>query len=193
MDVYTEKTKDQTVHKILTFYSKLGQTQIMIIYWGMIMLPIILTFIASFFISNSPILIIFAIMLFSLSAIVYALFLLIEILNKDTGSERMLEIADAIREGSEGFFQTQYSTIFKLSIVFGIAIFSFYFGRTITPDEVIKNIIGPYTIAFLVVFSFFMGALCSALSGYTGMWVSVRANIRYMYLIQGCCSCNEML
>ena len=93
----------------------------------------------------------------------------------------MLEIADAIREGSEGFFATQYSTIFKLSIIFGIAIFLFYFGRTITPDEVIKNIIGPYTISFFIVISFFMGALCSAISGYTGMWVSVRANIRYIF------------
>jgi Na+/H+-translocating membrane pyrophosphatase len=100
-------------------------------------------------------------MLFSLNAIVYSLILLVDIFNKETGTERMMEIADAIREGSEGFFQTQYSTIFKLSIVFGIAIFMFYFGRTITPDDVIKNIIGPYTIAFFIVFSFFMGALFS--------------------------------
>ena len=182
MDVYSEKTKDQTVHKILNFYGKLSQRDILMLYWGAVLIPIILIIIASFFISNTPILIIFGIMLFSLIALFYSLILLIDILNKETGSDRMLEIADAIREGSEGFFATQYSTIFKLSLIFGVAIFLFYFGRTITPDEIIKNIIGPYTISFLIVISFFMGALCSAISGYTGMWVSVRANIRYINL-----------
>jgi K(+)-stimulated pyrophosphate-energized sodium pump len=101
-----------------------------------------------------------------------------DILNKDTGNERMIEIADAIREGSEGFFMTQYSTIFKLSLIFGITIFLFYLGRELTPDESLKSILGSTMISIFIVISFFMGALCSALSGYTGMWVSVRTNIR---------------
>jgi len=33
-------------------------------------------------------------------------------------------------------------------------------------------------MAFITMVSFLIGANCSALSGYAGIWVSVRANIR---------------
>jgi inorganic pyrophosphatase len=33
-------------------------------------------------------------------------------------------------------------------------------------------------MAFLTCISFLIGSLCSAISGYAGIWVSVRANIR---------------
>jgi Na+/H+-translocating membrane pyrophosphatase len=35
-----------------------------------------------------------------------------------------------------------------------------------------------FTLATLTTVSFLFGALCSAAAGYTGMWVSVRANVR---------------
>jgi Na+/H+-translocating membrane pyrophosphatase len=91
-----------------------------------------------------------------------------------------MEISDAIREGSEGFFMTQYGTIFKLSIVFGIAIFLFYIEREISPNDEFNKILGTKMTALIIVFSFFLGALCSGFSGYIGMWVSVRTNIRYI-------------
>jgi Na+/H+-translocating membrane pyrophosphatase len=178
MEVYTEKTKDQTVYKILNFYHRFSERDIAFFYYGLVIIPMITIFLASFIITTKIILVIFGVMLFSIVAMLYSLLVLVDILNKDTGNERMMEIADAIREGSEGFFSTQYTTIFKLSLLFGIVIFLFYLGRTITPDDIIKELIGTYMISIFIVFSFFMGALCSAISGYTGMWVSVRTNIR---------------
>ncbi len=178
MELNGEKTKDHIVYRILNFYNKLNETDIRNIKFSMIFVPILLLIILNLIIQTKTILIICAVNIFSVVALVYSIILLVDILSKETGNDRMIEIADAIREGSEGFFLTQYTTIFQLSIVFGIAIFLFYLGREVTPDEILKNILGNTMISIIIVLSFFIGALCSAISGYTGMWVSVRTNIR---------------
>lgn len=175
---YCDKTKDQTVHKILGFYGNFSERDIISIKIGMIIIPILMVFLMSYFIESKTILIMVAINIFSLLSLLYAVFILIDILKKDAGNERMIEIADAIKEGSEGFFVTQYSTIFKLSLIFGIGIFFFYLGREVTPDKTLTDMLGTTWISIFIVFSFFIGALCSGLSGYAGMWVSVRTNIR---------------
>lgn len=173
-----DKSKDITVYKILSIYHSLTERDWTLIKSGIVFIPIFILFALNFFINTKLILVIVGICLFSILALIYSCFILVEILNKETGNEKMVEIADAIREGAEGFFLTQYTTIFQLSIVFGIAIFLFYIGREITPDEDIKKVLGSTLMAVIIVFSFFMGALCSAFSGYIGMWVSVRTNIR---------------
>jgi len=178
MELNGEKTKDHIVYRILNFYNRFNESDIRNIKFAMIFAPILLLIILNLIIQTKTILIICAVNIFSIVALVYSILLLIDILSKETGNDKMLEIADAIREGSEGFFLTQYTTIFQLSIVFGIAIFLFYLGREVTPDEILKNILGNTVISIIIVISFFIGALCSAISGYTGMWVSVRTNIR---------------
>jgi Na+/H+-translocating membrane pyrophosphatase len=183
MDLNGEKTKDHVVYRILNFYNKFNEGEIKNLKYAMIFIPILLVIILNLVIQTRTILIICSVNIFSLVAIFYAILILIDILSKETGNDKMREIADAIREGSEGFFLTQYTTIFQLSIVFGIAIFLFYFGREVTPDEVLKNILGNTVISIIIVFSFFIGALCSAFSGYTGMWVSVRTNIRLIFVL----------
>ena len=41
----------------------------------------------------------------------------------------MREISESIREGSEGFFLSQYGTIFKLALVVAIGLFILYLNR----------------------------------------------------------------
>ena len=86
----------------------------------------------------------------------------------------MREISDAIREGAEAFLSRQYRTIAMLSVVAAAAIFGFYFV-----NRDVKNIaeMGDGTF-WKVTLSFVIGALCSAVAGYIGMFVSIRANIR---------------
>jgi K(+)-stimulated pyrophosphate-energized sodium pump len=84
----------------------------------------------------------------------------------DTGDEKMRRISDAIREGGEAFLRRQNTTIFVLAIVFAGLIYGFYTWRGMS-SEALK-----ITIAFLV------GATCSGLAGYIGMYVSLRSNIR---------------
>jgi K(+)-stimulated pyrophosphate-energized sodium pump len=61
----------------------------------------------------------------------------------------------------------QYSTIAMIAVALAIIL---YFGYRLSPFT------APY--ANKVVISFLIGATCSALSGQTGMWVSIRSNIR---------------
>ena len=97
-----------------------------------------------------------------------------QVLAADTGKPEMRAISDAIREGAEAFLSRQYRTIGLLSIVAAAAIFAFYFcnRHVANIEEMGEGTFWKVTISFLI------GALCSAIAGYIGMFVSIRANIR---------------
>jgi K(+)-stimulated pyrophosphate-energized sodium pump len=80
------------------------------------------------------------------------------IFRKDTGTPEMEAIGDAIREGAMAYLARQYKTIAVISVILGIVI-----------------AIG---IRWEVGAAFLLGAFFSALSGYIGMYVSVKTNIR---------------
>jgi len=110
----------------------------------------------------------------SVLSLVVAALLAKHVLAQDAGKPEMRAISEAIREGAEAFLSRQYKTIGLLSIVAAAAIFGFYFV-----NREVKNIaeMGQGT-AWKVTISFLTGALCSAIAGYIGMFVSIRANIR---------------
>ena len=114
----------------------------------------------------------------SLMFIAISLNMLGWILDKDIGPRSMQEIADTIKEGSEGFFITQYGTIFKLAFVISISLFFIYAMREPVPGSELNNYFSVTSMSFIMSFSFLLGAMCSAISGYAGIWVSVRANLR---------------
>src|SRR5215510_8209943 len=103
-----------------------------------------------------------------------AAFLARQVLAADTGKAEMRSISEPIREGAEAFLKRQYRTIGMLSLVAALVIFGFYVA-----NRDVKNIaeMGSGT-AFRITLSFLVGALCSAIAGYIGMFVSIRANIR---------------
>jgi K(+)-stimulated pyrophosphate-energized sodium pump len=89
------------------------------------------------------------------------------VLAADTGTAEMQAISNAIREGAEAFLARQYKTIGILAVVIAVIVFCGYNFSPRTHDVALKTV-----IAFLV------GAICSGLAGFTGMYVSIRANIR---------------
>jgi K(+)-stimulated pyrophosphate-energized sodium pump len=89
------------------------------------------------------------------------------VLRADTGTPRMRTISDAIREGAEAFLRRQYKTIAMLSIVLAVLIFV---GYRVSPRNA--------PLAVKTVVAFLIGAACSGFAGVTGMFVSIRANIR---------------
>eukprot|EP00940_MAST-03C_sp_MAST-3C-sp2_P002360 g2360.t1 len=97
------------------------------------------------------------------------------VLQEPTGDAKMQSIADAIREGSNSFFWRVYGTIFKLSAPMAFVIFFIYFVRSPTAEF---ESIGTFFMALFIAFSFLVGALCSSMAGYVGLWTSVRVNVR---------------
>jgi len=93
----------------------------------------------------------------------------------DRGDERMIEIADAIKEGSTSFFKRVYGTIGKLALPIAITLFVVYSTRASTVE---KEDVSHLTTAFIVALTFLLGAACSTAAGFIGLWVSVRVNVR---------------
>jgi len=140
-------------------------------------LLLLLTFGALFYIgvNTSPIIVfVFSVCTISL---LFSIYLTSWVLAKDEGPPEMSQISDAIRDGAEGFFRTQYGTISKMAILLSFVILGIYLFRNTTPQQEASGL-ERSTLAFITVISFLLGALCSGIAGYVGMWVSVRANVR---------------
>ncbi|GMH17542.1 hypothetical protein Nepgr_019383 [Nepenthes gracilis] len=125
--------------------------------------------------STSPIIVfVFSICIISF---LFSIYLAKWVLSKDEGPPEMAQISYAIRDGAEGFFRTQYGTISKMALLLALVILCIYFFRSTTPQQESSGI-GRTASAYITVVAFLLGALCSGVAGYVGMWVSVRANVR---------------
>ncbi len=114
----------------------------------------------------------------SLLSLVVAVFIARAVMAKDTGTPAMRAISDAIKEGAEAFMSRQYKTIGALALALAALIFVLYaFVRHLNLEEQHQHL-DQMGLALATVFAFILGALCSAVSGYVGMWISIRSNIR---------------
>jgi K(+)-stimulated pyrophosphate-energized sodium pump len=115
------------------------------------------------------------VLLISIFSLSFAVYLARYVIKQDAGSQRMQEIAGAIREGAEAFLSRQYRTITTLSIALAILIFVLYaFVRQPNPHDPVP----PQQLALVTTLAFLFGAFCSGVAGYVGMFVSIRANSR---------------
>ena len=98
------------------------------------------------------------IILSAITALIFGAFAVKTIFSASDGSHKMQEISLAIQEGASAYLNRQYKTIAFVGIVIAIIL--------------------AITLNSLSALGFCIGALLSGLTGYIGMYVSVRANVK---------------
>ncbi|HOT79978.1 MAG TPA: sodium/proton-translocating pyrophosphatase, partial [Microthrixaceae bacterium] len=101
------------------------------------------------------------------------------VLAKDTGTEKMGEIAAAIQEGAMAYIKRQFRTIGI--IVVPLAVIVFLTSEAIEKTGNSPDMSGTLSFAQSGTFrtlAFLVGALLSGFIGFLGMWLSTRANLR---------------
>ncbi|MDP3298385.1 MAG: sodium-translocating pyrophosphatase [Thermodesulfovibrionia bacterium] len=91
--------------------------------------------------------------------VVYALITAVWVSKQDAGNAKMQEISNAIKEGAYAFLAREYKTVAMVAVVLVVLIVALNLG--------VWTGIG-----------FIIGTVGSALAGFVGMWVTVRANVR---------------
>ena len=106
--------------------------------------------------------------------IIFAIFLIRNVMKRPTGTPKMKEIGDIIFQGAWAFLKRQYSTIAMYSVAIAVIIGVLVGVLGGTEVEGMSELeIGWRTgVAFLV------GAFCSGLAGFIGMYIAVKSNVR---------------
>ncbi len=93
-----------------------------------------------------------------MAALVFAQLWARGVMNMSPGNQRMQDIAAAIQEGAKAYLNRQYTTIAIVGVVVAIGLY--------------------FLLGWHVGLGFVIGAVLSGATGYLGMAVSVRANVR---------------
>ena len=94
----------------------------------------------------------------SVAAILYGVITSFRIVSQDAGTKQMRQISDAITQGASAYLSRQYSVIAIVAVVIFASLWAL--------------------LSLQTAIGFAIGALASAASGFIGMNISVRANVR---------------
>jgi K(+)-stimulated pyrophosphate-energized sodium pump len=111
------------------------------------------------------------ILVIALVALAFAYYLVREVLAAPEGSEKMREIARSIQIGAKAYLNRQFRTV----AVFMALITVLLFFALPVPENAAHS---EFALRFGRSVAFILGAAFSATTGYVGMWLAVRANVR---------------
>jgi len=107
---------------------------------------------------------VFIVAVVALLALAVAAWLVRQVLAASQGTAKMQEIALAIQEGAAAYLRRQFRTL-------GVFVVLIFFVLLLLPADT-ASVRWGRSVAFL------FGAFFSALTGFTGMWLAVRGNVR---------------
>jgi K(+)-stimulated pyrophosphate-energized sodium pump len=107
----------------------------------------------------------------SLVALAFAAYLRREVLAAPEGTEKMKQIAKAIQEGASAYLKRQFRTV---GIFMGILTVVLFFILPVDKHTIHSAL----SIRFGRSIAFILGATFSATTGFAGMWLAVRGNVR---------------
>jgi len=108
-----------------------------------------------------------------LAALGFAGILARDVLRRDTGTDRMREIAAAIQQGARAFLRRQYRTIALIAGILAVV-----FAGAIYAQRAASGSSDAVQLGLKTAGAFALGAAFSALSGYIGMQIAIRSNVR---------------
>ena len=109
--------------------------------------------------------------------VIFAVWLAINVMRRPTGTPKMKEIGDMIFEGAWAFLKRQYSTIAIYSVI--VAIVIGVIVGLLPPEEALQKAgYDAISIGWHTSLAFLVGAICSGISGFIGMYVAVKSNVR---------------
>src|SRR3989338_10980173 len=105
----------------------------------------------------------YALIAISVSTFIFVIFLALKVLREDQGTDKMREIADAVKEGADAFLKRQYMVV--------TVIFAIVFAILLLLSK--KNY-----LSIFVPFAFITGGFFSGLTGYIGMKMATSSSSR---------------
>jgi K(+)-stimulated pyrophosphate-energized sodium pump len=108
--------------------------------------------------------------------IIFAVLLIRNVMKRSTGTPKMKEIGDIIFQGAWAFLKRQYSTIAMYSV--GIAIIIGVLVGVLGHTGVEKYGYSGLDVGWRTAIAFLVGAFCSGLAGFIGMYIAVKSNVR---------------
>ncbi len=101
----------------------------------------------------------------SLLAIAFVIYLSLDVMKKDPGNSRMVEISKAVQEGAKAFLKREFIYIGSFVVVISILI-------------ALAPLFAEVELGWRTSVAFITGACASALAGYIGMSIATRSNSR---------------
>ena len=106
----------------------------------------------------------------ALISLLVAIYLYYYVKRQEAGTERMQEISGAIKEGANAFLMREYKTLSFFVVIVAVLLLVFVPEPIWTTETMIRNV----SLALAYVF----GSFSSALAGYFGMDIALKANVR---------------
>jgi K(+)-stimulated pyrophosphate-energized sodium pump len=108
-------------------------------------------------------------------ALLVAMFLMRSILSVDTGTPRMRDVASAIQEGAVAFLRKQYRAILIIVVPLAVLVF-FTATKVVRPNGTVA--LSFVSSGLFRALAFLVGATFSGVTGFVGMSLAVRGNVR---------------